>query len=186
MWVSFSVFFLSSGRTANHVVTLDRKAHSTWKKSPLPVLTRLSANRVLHNMSGSLRPLHFDNQWRFIMGAEQGSGGSLKKNIHSSCYVIRYVSEIWIWLVRVPPQTLFHHAARKREGDCSGLAAMLDKNHSNILQMLRSQVAYRIWMLERTERTHRRYDGYFLSVNSRNTCIWFQIMELQYLTWWLI
>lgn len=57
----------------------DAGQKSTWKKSPLPVLTRLSANRVLHNMSGSLHPLHFDNQWRFIMGAEQGSGGSLKK-----------------------------------------------------------------------------------------------------------
>lgn len=60
------------------------------------------------------------------------------------------MSEIWIWLVRVPPQTLFHHAARKREGDCSGLAAMLDKIHSSFLQMLRSQVAYRIWMLDWT------------------------------------
>lgn len=54
-------------------------------------------------------------------------------------YVIWYVSEIWIWLVHVPPQTLFHHAAR--EGDCSGVAAMLKRKHNNIHRCSRQRWA---------------------------------------------
>lgn len=69
-----------------------------------------------------------DSSW----GAKQGSGDSLKKICIYilRVYVIWYVSEIRIWLVHIPPQTLFHHAAG--EGDCSGVAAMLKRKHNNI------------------------------------------------------
>lgn len=80
-----------SFQAAGQPTTLWRSTekHKVHGRNPIPVLTRLSANHVLHSVSGSLHPLQFSNQWRFIMGAKHGSGDSLKKKKrkkkHSPC-----------------------------------------------------------------------------------------------------
>lgn len=76
-------------RSAGQPTTLWRstKKHKVQGRNPIPVLTRLSANHVLHSVSGSLHPLQLDNHWRFIMWAKWGSGDNraLKKNVYFSC-----------------------------------------------------------------------------------------------------
>lgn len=127
----FSFSFLSSGRTANHVVTLDRT-----ERDPILVLTR-----VICKSCRSLNPLHFSNQWRFTMGGRTGIWGqSLKKTKKSFLRVMS--SDMWVksgfdWST-FHRQLSFHHAAR--EGDCSGMAAMLRRKHNDIRRCFETQV----------------------------------------------
>lgn len=131
---SLSPLFLSC-QAAGQPTTLWRSTdkHKVQRKNPpIPVLTWLSANHVLRSVSESLHLLQFDNHSRFIMWPKCGK----KKNLHMC--VIWCMSEIWIWLVLMPPQTVFHHAAARKRLLWGG-SHVEKKTH---LQMLQTQVDY--------------------------------------------
>lgn len=114
-----------SFQAAGQPTTLWRSTekHKVHGRNPILDLTRLSANHVLHSVSGSLHSLHLSNQWRFIMGPNRDPGTVLKeknqqqqqKKKHSSCLChLMWVKSGFDWST-YHHRLFHHHAAWEKE-----------------------------------------------------------------------
>lgn len=107
--VSSSFCFSSSGRTANHFVTLARNAQGSWKKPPhpcfKPIICKSCPSQRVEIFASVTNE---DSSWGQTGIWEQ----SLKKNKKQSWCFCQWM---WMWLVHVRPQTVSSCSEQERE-----------------------------------------------------------------------
>lgn len=142
--------------TANHAVTLDRNhgVHRNKKRHrllhhllhrPSPVLTRLSATRVLYSASGisasaalhwPMKIHHSNGVGTAIRGAPSHKHKEENKRRGGVLSSDMCVKSGFDWSKRAP-RTLYHHAARKKERDCCRGGSHVERN---TIQLVRPHV----------------------------------------------